>query len=139
MGNLLTEQPDIVDIHYAILGENGILSTLTIIMADPSHAGGYVCIATNAAGQATATAELTIHGKCPSINLHGTATCIATNAAWQVTAIAELAVHYAAISLAFWSFLLNVCIIATLVVWASSLRFNTNFNLFAILSLHSYP
>ena len=39
------------------------MSNLTIIMADPSDAGGYACNATNVVGQDTAAAELTVHGK----------------------------------------------------------------------------
>ena len=50
------------------------MSNITIIMADPSDAGGYACNATNAAGRDTAAAELTVHGKEPSLtflnNLH---------------------------------------------------------------------
>ena len=71
MGNLLMEQSEMIDISYNIF-EESILSTLTIIMANPSHAGGYVCMATNTAGQATAFAELTVHGKCPSLTSHET-------------------------------------------------------------------
>ena len=41
------------------------MSNLTIIMADPSDAGGYACNVTNVVGQDTAAAELTVHGKWP--------------------------------------------------------------------------
>ena len=63
MGSQLMEQPEVTEISTSILGEREIVSNLTIIMADPSDAGGYVCMATNPAGQDTATAELTVHGK----------------------------------------------------------------------------
>ena len=52
-----------IKISTSIFGEREILSNLTIIMGDPSDAGGYVCNATNAAGQDTAAAGLTVHGK----------------------------------------------------------------------------
>ena len=52
-----------IEISNSTFGEREILSNLTIIMADPSDAGGYICNATNAAGQDTAAAELTVHGK----------------------------------------------------------------------------
>ena len=57
------ERPGVFEISTSTFGERQILSNLTIIMADPSDAGRYVCMATNAAGQDTATAELTVHGK----------------------------------------------------------------------------
>ena len=60
MGRQLTEQSRVIEINISTFGERGILSNLTIIMADPSDAGGYACNATNAAGQDTA---LTVHGK----------------------------------------------------------------------------
>ena len=53
------------EISASTFGEREIVGNLTIIMADPSDAGGYVCNATNAAGQDTAAAELTVHGKWP--------------------------------------------------------------------------
>ena len=51
------------EISADTFGEIGILSNLTIIMADPSDAGEYMCMATNIVGQDTAAAELTVHGK----------------------------------------------------------------------------
>ena len=56
-----------IEIINNTFGEREIMSNLTIIMADPSDAGEYVCMATNAAGQDTAAAELTVHGKKPSL------------------------------------------------------------------------
>ena len=50
------------EISTSTFREREIVSNL-IIMADPSDAGGYVCMATNAAGQDTVAAELTVHGK----------------------------------------------------------------------------
>ena len=64
MGNQLMAQTNTIEISSDDFGEREIVSNLTIVMADPSDAGGYVCQATNAAGQDTATAELTVHGKC---------------------------------------------------------------------------
>ena len=61
------EQPGVIEISSSTFGEREILSNLTIIMADPSDAGVYVCMATNAAGQDTAAAELTVHSKWPSL------------------------------------------------------------------------
>ena len=52
-----------IEISASTDGEREIMSNLTIIMANPSDAGGYACNATNAAGQDTAAAELTVHGK----------------------------------------------------------------------------
>ena len=63
MGSQLMEQPGVIEISISTFGEREILSNLTIIMADPSDAGGYTCNATNVAGQDTAAAELTVHGK----------------------------------------------------------------------------
>ena len=63
MGSQLMEQPGVIEINTSTFGEREIVSNLTIIMADPSDAGEYACNATNAAGQDTATAELTVHGK----------------------------------------------------------------------------
>ena len=63
MGSQLMEQPGVIEINSSTFGEREVVSNLTIIMADPSDAGGYVCNATNAAGQDTAAAELTVHGK----------------------------------------------------------------------------
>ena len=63
MGSQLMEQPGVIEISTSAFEEREIVSNLTIIMADPSDAGGYVCMATTAAGQDTATAELTVHGK----------------------------------------------------------------------------
>ena len=57
------EQPGVIEIGTSTFGEREIVSNLTIIMADPSDAGGYACMATNVAGQDTAAAELTVHGK----------------------------------------------------------------------------
>ena len=57
------EQPGVIEISISTFGEREILSNLIIVMADPSDAGGYVCSATNAAGQDTAAAELTVHSK----------------------------------------------------------------------------
>ena len=56
---------DAIEITTNTSGERGILSNLTIIMANPSDAqpGVYVCIATNEPGQDIASAELTVHGK----------------------------------------------------------------------------
>ena len=63
MGSQLMEQPETTKISASTFGEREIVSNLTIIMADPSDAGGYVCMATNVAGQNTAATELTVHGK----------------------------------------------------------------------------
>ena len=63
MGSQLMEQPGVIEISTSTFGEREIVSNLTIIMADPSDAGGYVCNATNAAGQDTVAAELTVHGR----------------------------------------------------------------------------
>ena len=63
MGSQLMEQPGVIEISTSAFEEREILSNLTIIMADPSDAGGYICMATNVAGQNTAVAELTVHGK----------------------------------------------------------------------------
>ena len=63
LGNQLIAQTNTIEISSDDFGEREILSNLTIVMADPSDAGGYVCQATNAAGQDTATAELTVYGK----------------------------------------------------------------------------
>ena len=41
--------------------DNGLIAKNPL--ADPSDAGGYVCMATNIAGQDTAATELTVHGK----------------------------------------------------------------------------
>ena len=57
------EQVGVIEISTSTFGEREILSNLTIIMADPSDTGGYVCNATNVAGQDTAVAELTLYGK----------------------------------------------------------------------------
>ena len=67
MGNQLMAQTITIEISSRIFGEREMVSNLTIIMADPSDAGGYVCQATNAAGQDTATAELTVHGKSQTL------------------------------------------------------------------------
>jgi len=56
-------QANTIEISSDNFGEREIVSNLTIVMADLSDAGGYVCIATNAAGQDNTTAELTVHGK----------------------------------------------------------------------------
>ena len=63
MGSQLMEQPGVTEISTSTFGEREIVSNLTVIMADPSDAGGYVCMATNAAGQDTAAPELTVHGE----------------------------------------------------------------------------
>ena len=63
MGSQLVGQPGVSEISADTFGEIGILSNLTIIMADPSDAGEYMCMATNIVGQDTAAAELTVHGK----------------------------------------------------------------------------
>ena len=52
-----------IEISNSTFGESEILSNLTIIMADPSDAGGYICIATNVVGQETTATDLTVHGK----------------------------------------------------------------------------
>ena len=59
----MMEQPGVFEISTSTFGEREIVSNLTIIMADPSDTGGYVCMATNAAGQNTIAVELTVHGK----------------------------------------------------------------------------
>ena len=64
------EQPGVIEISTSTFGEREIVSNLTIIMADPSDAGGYVCNATNIVGQDTAAAELTVHGKWPSLTFY---------------------------------------------------------------------
>ena len=43
--------------------ERGQLSTLTILVVQPSDAGMYLCQAENQAGRAEASASLTVHGK----------------------------------------------------------------------------
>ena len=63
MDSQLMEQPGAIEISNRTFGERKIVSNLTIIMADPSDAGGYACNATNTAGQDTAAAKLTVHGK----------------------------------------------------------------------------
>ena len=63
MGNQLLEQPRAIEINAESFGEMTVVSNLTIIMADPSDASGYICMATNIAGQDTAAAELTVHGR----------------------------------------------------------------------------
>ena len=63
MGNQLMAQTNTIEIRSDNFGERGIASLLAIVMADPSDAGGYVCQASNVAGQDNATAELTVHGK----------------------------------------------------------------------------
>ena len=63
MGSQLMEQPGVIEITTRTFGEREIVSNLTIIMADPSDAGGYACNATNVVGEETAAAELTVHGK----------------------------------------------------------------------------
>ena len=65
MGSQLMEQPGVIEISTSTFGEREIVSNLTIIMADPSDAGGYACNATNVVGQNTRAAELTVHGKSP--------------------------------------------------------------------------
>ena len=52
-----------IEISISTFGEREIVSNLTIIMTDPSDAGGYVCNAADTAVQDTAAAELTVHGK----------------------------------------------------------------------------
>ena len=63
MGSQLMDEPGVIEIGNRTFGEREIVSNLTIIMADPSDAGGYICNATNVAGQDTAAVELTVHGK----------------------------------------------------------------------------
>ena len=63
MGNQLMTQANTIQISSEDFGERDIVSNLTIVMADPSDAGGHVCLATNAAGQDNRTVELTVHGK----------------------------------------------------------------------------
>ena len=63
MGSQLTDELGVIEISNNNFGDREIVSNLTIIMADPSDAGGYACNATNAAGQDTAVGELTVHGK----------------------------------------------------------------------------
>ena len=63
MGSQLMAQTNTIEISSDNFGEREMVSNLTIVMADPSDTGEYVCQATNAAGQDTATAELTVHGK----------------------------------------------------------------------------
>ena len=65
MGSQLMEQTGVTEIITSTFGEREIVSNLTIIMADSSDAGRYACNATNVAGQDTAAAELTVHGKSP--------------------------------------------------------------------------
>ena len=62
MGNQLMTQANRIEISSGNFGEREIVSNLTITMTDPSDAGGYVCLATNPAGQDNRTAELTVHG-----------------------------------------------------------------------------
>ena len=63
MGNQLMTETNTIEISSDDFGEREIVSNLTIVMAAPSDTGGYVCQATNVAGQDNATAELTVHGK----------------------------------------------------------------------------
>ena len=63
MGNQLMAQANTIEISSNNLAEGKTVSNLTIVMADPSDAGGYICLATNPAGQDNATAELTVYGK----------------------------------------------------------------------------
>ena len=63
MGSQLMAETNTIEISSDDFGEREIVSNLTIIMADPSDAGGYVCQATNVAGQDNSTAELTVLGK----------------------------------------------------------------------------
>ena len=56
-------QPEVIEISTSTFGDREIVSNLTIIMADPSDAGGYICIATNVVGQDTTAADLIVHGK----------------------------------------------------------------------------
>ena len=63
MGSQLMDRPGTIEISASTFGEREIVSNLIIVMADPSDGGGYTCSATNAAGQNTAAAELTVHGK----------------------------------------------------------------------------
>ena len=63
MGSQLMGEPGVIEISNSTFGEREIVSNLIIVMADPSDAGGYACNATNVAGQDTAAAELTVHGK----------------------------------------------------------------------------
>ena len=63
MGNQLMTQANTIEVSSDNFGEREIVSNLTIIMTDTSDAGGYACLATNAAGQDNRTAELTVHGK----------------------------------------------------------------------------
>ena len=63
MGNQLMTQANTIEVSSDNFGEREIVSNLTVVMADPSDAGGYVCLATNAAGQDNTTAQLTVHGK----------------------------------------------------------------------------
>ena len=62
MGNKLMTQANTIEISSGNFGERQTVSNLTTKLADPSDAGGYVCLATNAAGRNSATAELTVHG-----------------------------------------------------------------------------
>ena len=41
------EQPGVIEIITSTFGEREIMSNLTIIMADPSDAGGYACNVTS--------------------------------------------------------------------------------------------
>ena len=63
MGNQLMTHASKIEISRDTLGERETVSNLTIIMAGPSDAGGYVCLATNAAGQDDTTTEFIVHGK----------------------------------------------------------------------------
>ena len=74
MGSQLMEQPGVIEISNTTFGERVIVSNLTIIMADPSDAGGYICMANNVVGQDTTAAELTVHGKCLTLTF-----CISEN------------------------------------------------------------
>ena len=55
------------DVYYIddqeLEGERERISNLTIIEADPSDSGTYLCLAENEAGIDYATAELTVHGE----------------------------------------------------------------------------
>ena len=78
-----------IEISTHTFGERENVSNLTIIMADPSDAGGYVCMATNVVGQDTTAAELTVHGKCLSLTF-----CISANRSMTITVSSSHTQHH---------------------------------------------
>ncbi len=59
---LMTDDKYIIDSTQRF-GDRERRSVLTVVETYPVDAGGFVCLAVNEAGDAEATAELTIYGK----------------------------------------------------------------------------